>query len=53
MGIPLLGTYSGINRKPAPMRHVEQFLLPPFTASNQCLLGGLSAPCDCTTGACN
>jgi hypothetical protein len=35
------------------MRQVEKFLLPPFTASNQCLVGGNPAPCDCTTTACN
>ncbi|HWU87840.1 MAG TPA: hypothetical protein VN253_11220, partial [Kofleriaceae bacterium] len=46
------GTHSEINKRPAPMRQVEQFLLPPFTASNQCRLGGQPAPCDCTTGAC-
>jgi len=47
------GTHSGVNKLPAPMRQVEQFLLPPFVASQACALDTTVAPCDCTTGACN
>jgi hypothetical protein len=47
------GTHSGVNRLPAPMRQVQQFLLPPFVASQECRIGSVPAPCDCTTGACN
>ena len=47
------GTHSGVNRLPAPMRQVQQFLLPPFVASQECRLGNAPAPCDCTTGACS
>ncbi|MGN6104612.1 MAG: alpha/beta hydrolase family protein, partial [Kofleriaceae bacterium] len=46
------GTHSGINKKPAPMRQVQKFLLQ-NTVSQECKLGGQPAPCDCTTGACN
>ena len=47
------GTHSGVNKLPAPMRQVEQFLLPPFVASQECRIGTTAAPCDCTTGACD
>ena len=48
------GTHSGINRKPAALRMVESFLLPPpQQAVDGCLLANAPAPCDCATGACN
>jgi hypothetical protein len=48
------GTHSGINRKPAALRMVQRFLLPPTRqATDGCLVGGSPAPCDCATGACN
>jgi hypothetical protein len=48
------GTHSGINRVPAVMRQVEKFLLPPSpVATNECRLGDVPAPCDCTTEACD
>jgi pimeloyl-ACP methyl ester carboxylesterase len=47
------GTHSGVNRRPAVMRQLQKFLLSPFEASQQCLLGASSAPCDCSTGACD
>lgn len=47
------GTHSGVNKRPAVMRQVEQFLLHD-TAINECRdAGGAPAPCDCTTNACN
>ena len=48
------GTHSGVNRRPAVMRQVQQFLLPPsLLASNQCVKDNQPAPCDCATGACD
>ncbi len=48
------GTHSGINRKPAALRMVQRFLLPPSpSATDGCLVGGSPAPCDCATGACD
>ncbi len=46
------GTHSGINRKPAALRLVENFLLE-STLVAECLLDGAPAPCDCATGACD
>ncbi|MCX5741655.1 MAG: hypothetical protein NT062_04045 [Proteobacteria bacterium] len=46
------GTHSGINKKPAALRFVEEYLLDKSLAP-QCLVGGQPAPCDCSTGACN
>ncbi len=46
------GTHSGINQKPAALRYVEQFLLQ-NTLTQQCLVNGAPAPCDCATGACD
>ena len=47
------GTHSGINKKPAPMRQVEQFLISSKRAVNECKLAGVAVPCDCATGACD
>ncbi|HEY0992503.1 MAG TPA: hypothetical protein VGD80_35865, partial [Kofleriaceae bacterium] len=48
------GTHSGINRKPAALRMMEGFLLPPLRkATDGCALGAAAAPCDCATGACD
>lgn len=48
------GTHAGINRKAAALRMVERFLLPPDPqAVDGCQLGGIPAPCDCATGACD
>ena len=48
------GTHSGINRKPAALRMVQRFLLPPDRqAVDGCALAGSPAPCDCATGACD
>lgn len=48
------GTHSGINRKPAALRMVESFLLPPpQLAVDGCRLNAAAAPCDCATGACD
>jgi pimeloyl-ACP methyl ester carboxylesterase len=48
------GTHSGINRKPAALRMVESFLLPPTQAAvDGCTLAGSPAACDCATGACD
>lgn len=46
------GTHSGVNRNPAALRQVEQFLLNGVVV-NECKLADAPAPCDCTTGACN
>lgn len=46
------GTHSGINRKPAALRMAFQFLLQ-GTVTQQCLVNGQPAPCDCATGACD
>ncbi len=47
------GTHSGVNRRPAIMRQLQRFLLPPFEAAQECRVGAAPAPCDCTTGACD
>jgi pimeloyl-ACP methyl ester carboxylesterase len=48
------GTHAGINRKPAALRMVQRFLLPPDPrAVDGCELAGNPAPCDCATGACD
>jgi hypothetical protein len=48
------GTHSGINSKPAALRMVQSFLLPPVRkAVSGCALAGNPAPCDCATGACD
>jgi pimeloyl-ACP methyl ester carboxylesterase len=48
------GTHAGINRKPAALRMVESFLLPPTQAAvDGCTLAGSPAACDCATGACD
>ncbi len=47
------GTHSGINKKPAPMRQVEQFLISSKMVVDECKVGGVEAPCDCATGACD
>jgi len=48
------GTHSGINRKPAALRMVQSFLIPPpQQAEDGCTLANAAAPCDCATGACN
>lgn len=48
------GTHAGINRKPAALRMVQRFLLPPSPqAVDGCALAGSPAPCDCATGACD
>jgi hypothetical protein len=46
------GTHSGIHRKPAALRMVQRFLLPP-QAVDGCALAGSPALCDCATGACD
>jgi hypothetical protein len=46
------GTHSGINRKPAVLRQVEQFLIQNQVV-NECKLNNVAAPCDCSTGACD
>jgi len=47
------GTHGGINRKPAALRMMQSFLLPPQQATDGCKLASSPAPCDCATGACN
>jgi hypothetical protein len=48
------GTHSGINSKPAALRMVQSFLLPPVQkAVVGCQIGGAPVPCDCATGACD
>ncbi|HSK03518.1 MAG TPA: hypothetical protein VK932_19835 [Kofleriaceae bacterium] len=48
------GTHSGVNRRPAVMRQLQQFLLASSPlASQECRSGAAAAPCDCTTGACD
>jgi hypothetical protein len=47
------GTHSGINKKPAPLRQVEAFLLQGQQAADECLVANAPAPCDCATGACD
>ncbi len=46
------GTHSGINKKPAPLREVQQFLLQ-NTVVDECKVNSIAAPCDCQTGACD
>jgi hypothetical protein len=46
------GTHSGVNRNPANLRQVEQFLLQDSVV-NECKLANAVAACDCTTGACD
>jgi hypothetical protein len=46
------GTHSGVNRNPANLRQVEQFLLQDQVIG-QCKLSNAPAPCDCSTGACD
>ncbi len=46
------GTHSGINKKPAALRFAEGFIIDK-QLTNQCLVNGQPAPCDCQTGACN
>ncbi len=46
------GTHSGVNRNPAALRQVEQFLLQNVVV-DECKLADAPAPCDCATGACN
>ncbi|MBA3821242.1 MAG: hypothetical protein H0X17_20325 [Deltaproteobacteria bacterium] len=46
------GTHSGVNRNPAALRQVEQFLLQNVVV-DECKLDGAPAPCDCATGACD
>jgi hypothetical protein len=45
------GTHSGVNKNPAALRAVEQFLL--HDQIVQTCGGATPAPCDCTTGACD
>ena len=45
------GTHSGVNRNPANLRQVQQFLLQD-TVIDECKLASAPAPCDCSTGAC-
>lgn len=47
------GTHSGINKKPAPMRQVQQFLIGSKKVVDECKVGGVEVACDCATGACN
>jgi pimeloyl-ACP methyl ester carboxylesterase len=47
------GTHSGINKLPAPMRQVEQFLISSGQVVDECKINEQAAPCDCSTGACN
>jgi hypothetical protein len=47
------GTHSGINKKPAALRQVEQFLFQ-NRAVNECKVNDQPAPCDCAVaGACD
>jgi hypothetical protein len=45
------GTHSGVNKNPAALRAVEQFLL--HDQIVQTCGGATPAPCDCATGACD
>jgi pimeloyl-ACP methyl ester carboxylesterase len=47
------GTHSGINRKPAVLRQIEQFLVVQRKAVTECRVNAVAAPCDCATGACD
>ncbi len=53
------GTHSGINKKPAALRFVHDFLYqntstdPTGVIVPECLVGGQPAACDCATGACD
>jgi len=46
------GTHSGVNRNPANLRQVEQFLLQDVVV-DECKVANAPAPCDCATGACD
>jgi hypothetical protein len=46
------GTHSGVNKNPANLRQVQQFLLQNVVV-DECKLASAPAPCDCTTGACD
>lgn len=46
------GTHSGINRKPAALRQVQDFLLDTQQVIDECKLDNAPAKCDCATGAC-
>lgn len=46
------GTHSGVNRNPANLRQVQQFLLGDVVV-DECKLANAPAPCDCATGACD
>ena len=46
------GTHSGVNRNPANLRQVQQFLLQD-NVIGECKLSNAPAPCDCSTGACD
>ncbi len=37
----------------APMRQVEQFLISSKMVVDECKVGGVEAPCDCASGACD
>jgi hypothetical protein len=45
------GTHSGVNKNPANLRQVQQFLLQNQVV-DECKLANAPAPCDCATGAC-
>jgi hypothetical protein len=53
------GTHSGINKKPAALRFVADFLLqnkgtdPSGAILPECLVSSSPAACDCSTGACD
>ena len=52
------GTHSGINKKPAALRFVHDFLFQTSTDPDgvivpECLVSGQAAACDCATGACD
>lgn len=47
------GTHSGINKKPAAMRSVREFLIDSGKAMDACKVNAELAPCDCSTGACD
>ncbi|MBS1123142.1 MAG: hypothetical protein H6Q90_5370 [Deltaproteobacteria bacterium] len=46
------GTHAGINKKPAPVRQLAQFVLQ-STVVDECKVNAVAAPCDCSTGACD
>jgi hypothetical protein len=48
------GTHSGINKRPAALREIEQFLLQNQQVVQECHDGGMNpVACDCATGACD